>query len=152
MKLSSYCSHDLKMIIFKSEVMLSWFLSELWPFSNFLIVSLVSATPLAVFSGFYDTFQLLFPWPEEDHIKSRSPPDCFLPELWPFAIYKNWKKTCQHNILITTWARILIFGIWLRINIYMTLTTLKNSMKHWVTYASFTTLLITIEFCVKNIF
>ena len=29
--------------------MLSWFLSELWPFNNFSVVSPVSATSLAVF-------------------------------------------------------------------------------------------------------
>ena len=34
------------------EVMLYWFLPELWFFGNFLTVSLVSATPLAVCSGF----------------------------------------------------------------------------------------------------
>ena len=34
------------------EVMLDRFLPELWPFNNFSAVSLVSATPLAVFSGF----------------------------------------------------------------------------------------------------
>ena len=34
------------------KVILSWFLSELWPFNNFSAVSLVSATPLAVFNGF----------------------------------------------------------------------------------------------------
>ena len=32
--------------------MLNLFLLELWPFDNFLTVSLVSATPLAVFSEF----------------------------------------------------------------------------------------------------
>ena len=34
------------------EVMLDWFLSELWPFNNFSAVSLVSATPPTVLKGF----------------------------------------------------------------------------------------------------
>ena len=52
MKLSSYCFHDLKMIIFYWGHAKLKFLPELWSFGNFLTVSLVSATPLAVFSGF----------------------------------------------------------------------------------------------------
>ena len=51
-KLSSYCFHYLKMIIYLIAVMLDWFLPEFWSFGNFLTVSIVSATPLAVFSGF----------------------------------------------------------------------------------------------------
>ena len=35
MKLSSYCSHDLKMCILYSEVTLDRFLPELWPFISF---------------------------------------------------------------------------------------------------------------------
>ena len=50
------------------EVMLNYFLPELWPFNNFSIVSLVSATPLAVLMDFNDTVQLLFPWREEGQI------------------------------------------------------------------------------------
>ena len=51
MKLSSYCSKDLKMVIFyRGHAQL--ILSELWPFNYFSIVSLVPATPLAVFNGF----------------------------------------------------------------------------------------------------
>ena len=39
--------------------------------------------------------------------------DCFLPELWPFAII-TIEKPCLHNILRTTFARILIVGRWLK--------------------------------------
>ena len=56
------------------EVMLSWFLPELWLFNNCSTVSLVSTTPLTrQFSvDFSETFQLFFPRPEEDHIIPRS--------------------------------------------------------------------------------
>ena len=35
-------------------------------------------------------------------------------------------KPCQHDILRTAWTRILIFGIWLRINIKMTWLTFER--------------------------
>ena len=43
------------------EVILSWFLSELWPLKIFSIVSLVSATPLAVFNGFEWNLPVIIP-------------------------------------------------------------------------------------------
>ena len=46
MKLSSYCSLDLKMIIFYRMHALLKF-PESWPFNDFSTVSLISATPLA---------------------------------------------------------------------------------------------------------
>ena len=53
MKLSSYCSHDLKMITFYRGHAQLIFILELWPFNNLSIVRHVSATPLALFNGFY---------------------------------------------------------------------------------------------------
>ena len=99
MKSSSYCSDDLKMIIFyRGHAQLIFI--ELWPSNNFLIVSLVSATPLAVFNGFNDTFQLLFPLPEEDHIKSRSYLTAFYQSYGPLPCILI-EKPCPHNFLIT---------------------------------------------------
>ena len=74
---------------------------------------------------FNDTFQLLLPWPEEDHIKSRSHLTAFYQSYGPLPFILI-EKPCQHNILITTWARILIFGKWLKINVHMTLLTFEK--------------------------
>ena len=52
MKLSSYCFHDLKMIIFYRGYARLIF-TRVMPFSNCSTVSLVAATPLAVFCGFW---------------------------------------------------------------------------------------------------
>ena len=122
MQLSSYSFHDQKMVISRS---CSADFYQLWPFNNFSIVSLVSAILLQFLMDFYDTFQLLFPWPEEDHIKSRSHLIAFYQSYGPLP-FIIIEKPCQHNILITTWARILIFGIWLRINVYMILLTFEK--------------------------
>ena len=121
-KLSSYCFHDLKMIIFYwgHARLIFTRVMALWQFS---ILNLVSATPLAVFNRF---FQLLFPWLEEDHIKPRSLLTAFCQSYGPLS-FITIEKPRQHNILITTWARILIFGIWLRINVYMTWLTCEQS-------------------------
>ena len=52
-------SHDLEMIIFyRGQAKLIF--SSVMALENFSTVSLVSATPLAVFSGFSQTFELLF--------------------------------------------------------------------------------------------
>ena len=54
------------------EVMRDWFLTVLWPFNNFqqevLSPQLLSQFPV----DFRETFQLLFSWPEEDHVLPRS--------------------------------------------------------------------------------
>ena len=89
------------------EVMLDWFLPELWPFVsfshfinrssclsnsslftcyNFSTVSLVFATPLAVSVDFSETFQLLFQWPEEDHIIPRSGLTAFYQSYGPLSV------------------------------------------------------------------
>ena len=61
MKLSNYCSHDLKMIIFyRGHAQLIF--TRVMARDNFSTVSLVSATPFAVSEDFSETFQLLFPW------------------------------------------------------------------------------------------
>ena len=58
-----------------TEVTLHCFLPELWPFVRFSHLStdvLVSETTLSFLKGYWLTFRLLFPWPEDDHILSRS--------------------------------------------------------------------------------
>ena len=47
-------------------------------------------------------------------------------KLFPFdSAIIAIEKPCQHDILRTAWARILIFGIWLRINVSMTWLTFE---------------------------
>ena len=67
----------------------------------------------------------MFPRPEEDHIIPRSHLTAFYQSYGPLP-FITIEKPCQHNILITTRARILIFGIWLKINVYMTLLTFEK--------------------------
>ena len=54
-----------------------------------------------------------------DHIGPRSHLTAFY-KSYGHLPFITIDKSCQHNILITTWARILIFDIWLSINVYMT--------------------------------
>ena len=212
------------------EVMLDWFLPELWPFSNFSTVSLVSATPLAVFGGFSWYLPVIVPmtwrgsycrevrldgflpvwelWPfvslSTDVFVSATPPTCLKGFWWnfPVIVSMTWRwsyywgharltftrvmtlwqyfkgkfclcesirsfqwilmipssycshdlkriilycshawllftrdmalaiitidKPCLHNILRIAWARILIFSIWVRINVYMTWLTFEQ--------------------------
>ena len=84
-------------------------------------VLLVTATPPTFLKGFDETFQLLFPWPYFTKVML----DWFLPELWSYANIII-EKLCQHNILRAAWAWILIVGICLRINVYMTWLTFEQ--------------------------
>ena len=81
------------------EVMLDWFLPELCPFNNFSTVSLVSATPLAVFSGFEWNLPviILMTWRGSYYIEVTL--DCFLPELWPFVSFSHFinRSPCLRN-------------------------------------------------------
>ena len=76
----------MKLCAYFIEVILNWFFTELWPFNKFSAVSLVSATP-TVFKGFwYETFQLLFPWPEDVHIIPRSRLTAFYQSYGPLSV------------------------------------------------------------------
>ena len=125
MKLSSYCLHDLKMIIFYWGHARLIFYQSYGPLEIFQQWVLSLQLLLQFLVDFNDTFQLLFPWPEEGHIKLRSHLTAFYQNysLLPFITIE---KPCQHNILINTWARILIIRTWLRINIYMTWLTFEH--------------------------
>ena len=81
------------------EVMLDWFLPELWPFNNFSAVSLVSATTLAVFRGFEWNLPVIVPmtWRGSYYIEVTL--DRFLPELWPFVSFSRFinRSSCLRN-------------------------------------------------------
>ena len=98
MKLSSYCSHDLKMRNF-IEVILDWFLPELWPLNNFSAVSLVSATPPTVSKEFWWNFPVIVPKTWRCAYYTEEPVDCFLPELWPFVSFSHFinRSSCLQN-------------------------------------------------------
>ena len=64
------------------EVMLDWFLPELWPFNNFSAVSLVSPTPPTVFKGFW---WFIVPMAWRCAYYTEVTLDRFLLELWPFC-------------------------------------------------------------------
>ena len=76
------------------------------------------------FCSFQWILKIFSPWPEENHIYGGHTWP-LLPELWSFAII-TIEKPCRHNILRTAWARILIVGIWLRINVYVTWFTFEQ--------------------------
>ena len=46
-----------------------------------------------------ETFQLLFPWPEEDHNYTEVMLDCFLSEFWFFVSFSHFinRCSCLHN-------------------------------------------------------
>ena len=77
------------------EVMLDWFLPELWPFSNFSTVNLVSPTPLAVFSGFDWNLPVIVPMTWRGSYYTEIRLDCFLPELWPFVSFSPFINRCS---------------------------------------------------------
>ena len=72
---------------------LDYILPMLWPFVSFSHFinrsSCLRNSSKHFLRDFGETFQLLFPWPEDDHI---------------------FKKCYQHNIFRVAWARILIVG------------------------------------------
>ena len=75
------------------EVMLNWFLPELRSLCNFLTVSLVSATPLAVFSRFLkETFRLFSASPLALH---RSFPHLGLSLTGRLEIHEMHCSTCR---------------------------------------------------------
>ena len=81
------------------EVMLNWFLSELWPFNYCSIVSLVSTTPLTVFSGFQWNLPFIIPNTWRGSYYTKVTLDCFLPELWPFVSFSHFvnRGSCLGN-------------------------------------------------------
>ena len=85
MKLFRYCCMAWRCACF-IEVMLDWFLPELWPFNNFSAVSLVSATPLAVFSGFWWNLPVIVPMTWRGSYYTEVTLDCFLPDLCPLSV------------------------------------------------------------------
>ena len=125
MKLSSYCFYDLKMIIFYwgHAWLISTRVMALWQFvkgtsclcNSFCSFQWILRIPPVInpmtWRGSYYTVVTL---------------DCFLLEILPIIAIITIEKPCQHNILRTTWARFLIFGIWLRINVYMTCLTCEQ--------------------------
>ena len=81
------------------EVTLNWFLPELWPFNNFSAVSLVSATPLTVFKGFWWNFPVIVSKTWRCAYYTEVTLDRFLPELWPFVSFSHFinRSSCLHN-------------------------------------------------------
>ena len=90
MKLSSYCSHDLKMIIFLLRSCSTDFYQSYFFFFFFLAIlqqQVLSLQLLLQFSlDFNDIFQLLFPWPEENHIILRSHLTAFYQSYGPLPL------------------------------------------------------------------
>ena len=81
------------------EVMLDWFLPELWPFNNFSAVSLVSAIPPTVFKGFCWNFPVIVPMTWRCACRTEVTLDHFLPELWPFVSFSHFinRSSCLSN-------------------------------------------------------
>ena len=130
-----------------TEVTLDHFLPELWPFvsfSHFINRSSCLRNSSFNFKGFWWIFPDIVPMTDlKMIIFYRGDWTDFYQSYGPLP-FISIEKPCQHNILITTWARILIFGIWPRINIYITLLTFEK-FHDILSYAPFTILLITIE-------
>ena len=72
------------------EVMLNWFLLELWSFNYFSAVSLVSATSPTVFKGFWWNFAVIVPMTWKCAYYTKVTFNRFLPELWPFVSFSNF--------------------------------------------------------------
>ena len=64
------------------EVMLNWFLRELWPFNNISTVSHVFATSPRFFKGFWWNFPVIVSLTWRRPYNTEVTLDCFLPELW----------------------------------------------------------------------
>ena len=89
MKLSSYCFQGWRWSYF-IEVMLYWFLPKLFPFLIFFLYEVLALQHCLQFSMNLDeTFQLLFPWPEEAHIIPRCTWLLFLQDLWPLVSFSH---------------------------------------------------------------
>ena len=72
------------------EVMLDWFLPELWPFNNFSAVGLVSATPLAVSSGFEWNLPVIVLMTWRGSYYTEITLDHFLPRVMPFVSFSHF--------------------------------------------------------------
>ena len=74
------------------EVTLDRFLPELWPFvsfSNFINrSSCLRNSSYSFLKDFDETLKLLFPWPEDDHILSRSCSADFYQSYGPLTIFQ----------------------------------------------------------------
>ena len=81
------------------EVVLDWFLPELWPFNNFSAVSLVSETPPTVFKVFWWNFPVIVPITWRCAYYTEVTLDRFLPEWWPFVSFSHFKNrsSCLRN-------------------------------------------------------
>ena len=80
------------------------------------LVNMITWEPLELgFSYLAYGLGLMFRWPDKLLSEFREILTKFCP-FFDFTIIAM-EKPCQHDILRTTWARILIFGIWLRINV-----------------------------------
>ena len=86
MKLSSYYSHELNMIIFYQGHVLLIFIRVLdfWQLCQQSVLSLQLLLQFAV--DFSKTFQLVFPWPEEDHLIPRSDLTAFYQSYRPLSV------------------------------------------------------------------
>ena len=118
MKLSSYCCHGLKMIIFYwglarlifTRVIALWqfFESKSCLCNSFCIFQWILMIPSSYCS--HDLKRIIL---------YHSHAWLFFTRVMALAIITK-EKLCQHNILRTALTKILIFCIWLRINVYMT--------------------------------
>ena len=91
------------------EVMLDWYLLELWPFNNFSAVNLVSATPLAVFSEFKWYLPVIVPMTWRGSYYTEFTLDRFLPEIWLFVSFSHFIST---EVLVSTIPSTVFKGFW----------------------------------------
>ena len=101
------------------------FYQSYWPFGNFSTLSLVYATLFAGFQWILTIPSIYFSHDPKRIILCRSHVLLLFTRVMALAIITK-KKTCQHNILRIARARILIFSIWLRINVCMTWLTFEQ--------------------------
>ena len=98
MKLFSYCFHDLKLIIF-TEFMHDQFLTELWPFVNCSIVSLVFFNSSCSFHWILIKSQFIVPMIRRGSYYIEVMLNCLLTELSPFVSFShlNIRNSCHRN-------------------------------------------------------
>ena len=104
--------------VYSIEVMLDRFLPELWPFNNFSTVSLVFALLLQFSADFSETFQLLFQWSEEDHIKSRSGLTAFYQNYGPLSVL----AILSTEVLVSAPPPTFFKGFWLNFPVIVPMT------------------------------
>ena len=118
MKLSSYCFHDLKMIIFYRGHAQPIFTRVTVLNGDFLTVSLVSATPLAIFSRFYWNLPVIVTTTWRGSYYTEVMLYCFLPELWPFISFSHLSK----EILVSATPPTFLKGYWWNVPVLVSKT------------------------------